>query len=87
MITLRTITLGNRRAMFNLEVSEEQRRFVASNLSSVASCYVLAVNGGHPFPFIMAERPAAFFPFYARDWIGKGPSSDERSRFKPNRHV
>ncbi|MDR0271385.1 GNAT family N-acetyltransferase [Paenibacillus sp.] len=51
MITLRKITLKNRREIFNLEVSEEQRRFVASNLSSVASCYVLATNGGHPFPF------------------------------------
>ena len=45
MITLRKITLENRRAIFNLEVSEDQRRFVASNLSSVASCYVLATNG------------------------------------------
>jgi diamine N-acetyltransferase len=51
MITLRKITLENRRSIFNLEVSEDQRRFVASNLSSVASCYVLATNGGHPFPF------------------------------------
>jgi diamine N-acetyltransferase len=51
MITLRKITLQNRRKMFKLEVSEEQRRFVASNLSSVASCYVLATNGGCPMPF------------------------------------
>lgn len=50
MITLRKITLENRRALFNLEVAEEQRRYVASNLSSVASCYVLTTNGGHPFP-------------------------------------
>lgn len=28
MITLRKITLENRRGIFNLEVSEEQRRFV-----------------------------------------------------------
>jgi diamine N-acetyltransferase len=55
MITLRKITLENRRAIFNLEVSEDQRRFVASNLSSVASCYVLATNGGHPFPFAIYE--------------------------------
>lgn len=51
MITLRKITLENRREMFRLEVTEEQRRFVASNLSSVASCYVLSVNGGNPMPF------------------------------------
>ena len=51
MITLRKITLDNRRLVFNLEVSEEQRKFVASNLSSVATAYVLATNGGHPMPF------------------------------------
>ncbi|MCQ6562752.1 GNAT family N-acetyltransferase [Paenibacillus mendelii] len=62
MITLRKITLENRRAIFNLEVLEDQRRFVASNLSSVASCYVLATNGGHPFPFAIYadEQPVGF---------------------------
>jgi len=62
MITLRKITLDNRRDIFNLEVTEEQRRFVASNLSSVASCYVLATNGGHPFPFAIyeEEQPVGF---------------------------
>ncbi|MEG0385265.1 MAG: GNAT family N-acetyltransferase [Erysipelothrix sp.] len=62
MIELRQITLENRRAIFNLEVSEEQRRFVASNLSSVASCYVLATNGGQPFPFAIyaEEQPVGF---------------------------
>lgn len=62
MITLRKITLENRRAVFNLTVSEDQRRFVASNLSSVASCYVLAINGGHPFPFVIYadEQPVGF---------------------------
>lgn len=53
MITLRKITLENRREMFRLKVSEEQTRFVASNLSSVASCYVLSVNGSNPLPFII----------------------------------
>lgn len=54
--------MENRRAIFNLEVSEEQRRFVASHLSSMASCYVLATNGGHPFPFaIYADgQPVGF---------------------------
>lgn len=51
MITLRKITLENRRQVFNVQVSEEQRRFVASNLSSIATAYVLATNGGHPMPF------------------------------------
>ncbi|WP_248928017.1 GNAT family N-acetyltransferase [Paenibacillus hamazuiensis] len=62
MITLRKITLENRRDIFNLTVSEEQRRFVASNLSSMASCYVLATNGGHPFPFAIYadEQPVGF---------------------------
>ena len=53
MITLRKITLENRREMFKLEVTEDQKRFVASNLSSVASCYVLASNGCTPLPFII----------------------------------
>jgi len=48
--------------MFNLEVAEEQRKYVASNLSSVASCYVLSVNGSQPFPFVIYadERPVGF---------------------------
>ena len=62
MITLRKITLENRRAIFNLEVSEDQRRFVVSNLSSVASCYVLETNGGHPIPLAIYsdEQPVGF---------------------------
>lgn len=62
MITLRKITLDNRRSIFNLEVSEEQKQYVASNLSSAASCYVLATNGGHPFPFAIYsdEQPVGF---------------------------
>lgn len=62
MITLRKITLDNRRSIFNLEVSEEQRQYVASNLSSVASCYVLATNGGSPFPLAIYadEQPVGF---------------------------
>jgi len=62
MITLEKITLENRRAVFNLEVSDDQRRFVASNLSSAASCYVLSTNGGHPFPFAIyaEEQPVGF---------------------------
>ncbi|AOZ90950.1 GNAT family N-acetyltransferase [Paenibacillus crassostreae] len=62
MITLRKITLENRRVIFNLEVSENQRRFVASNLSSAASCYVLATNGGYPLPFAIYadEQPVGF---------------------------
>ncbi|KTD87357.1 GNAT family N-acetyltransferase [Paenibacillus etheri] len=62
MITLRKITLENRRAIFNLEVSDDQRRFVASNLSSMASCYVLVTNSGHPFPFAIYadEEPVGF---------------------------
>lgn len=56
MITLRKITLDNRRELFRLEVAKEQQHYVASNLSSVASCYVLATNGGCPLPFaIYAE--------------------------------
>ncbi|WNQ14109.1 GNAT family N-acetyltransferase [Paenibacillus aurantius] len=62
MITLRKITLDNRREIFKLEVAEDQRGYVASNLSSVASCYVLSTNGGHPFPFAIyaEEQPVGF---------------------------
>lgn len=41
MIELKVITNENRRELFNLKVSENQKKYVASNLSSVASCYVL----------------------------------------------
>jgi diamine N-acetyltransferase len=51
MISLRQITLDNRREMFNLKVRDDQKKYVASNLSSVASCYVLSINGSQPFPF------------------------------------
>jgi diamine N-acetyltransferase len=51
MISLRKITLDNRRELFRLEVTKEQQHYVASNLSSVASCYVLATNGGYPLPY------------------------------------
>ncbi|MDO3412470.1 GNAT family N-acetyltransferase [Saccharibacillus sp. CPCC 101409] len=62
MITLRKITLDNRRQIFNLEVAEDQQSFVASNLSSVASCYVLLTNGSRPFPFAIYadEEPVGF---------------------------
>jgi diamine N-acetyltransferase len=51
MISLRKITLENRRELFRMKVTEEQQHYVASNLSSVASCYVLLTNGGCPLPF------------------------------------
>jgi diamine N-acetyltransferase len=51
MISLRKITLDNRRELFRLEVTKEQQHYVASNLSSVASCYVLSTNGSCPMPF------------------------------------
>lgn len=50
MITLRKITLENRRALFNLEVSEEQHRFVASNLSSVAEAMIKILEFIHISP-------------------------------------
>lgn len=55
MVTLRKITLENRREVFRLKVADDQCRFVASNLSSVASCYVLATNGGSPLPFAIYD--------------------------------
>ncbi|MEK3887109.1 GNAT family N-acetyltransferase [Bacillus sp. FSL K6-3431] len=62
MISLRKITLENRREVFRLKVADDQCRFVASNLSSVASCYVLATNGGRPLPFaIYADEQVVGF--------------------------
>lgn len=46
MISLRPLTLENRRTVFNLSVSKDQEQFVASNLSSVATAYILMTNGG-----------------------------------------
>ncbi|GGF98976.1 N-acetyltransferase [Paenibacillus albidus] len=51
MISLRKITLENRRELFKLKVADYQSRFVATNLSSIASCYILDSNGGCPLPF------------------------------------
>lgn len=59
MITLRKITLDNRRELFRLVVMKDQQRYVASNLSSVASCYVLTTNGSYPMPFAI----------YADSWL------------------
>jgi len=53
MIELKLITNENRREMFNLQVSRAQRKYVASNLSSVASSYVLSTNGSQVFPRII----------------------------------
>lgn len=50
MVELKKITNENRRELFNLKVCENQRKYVASNLSSVASCYVLSTNGSQTFP-------------------------------------
>ena len=62
MVTLRPITLENRREIFRLDVTEEQRRFVASNLSSAATAWVLITNGGHPVTFAIYadEVPVGF---------------------------
>jgi diamine N-acetyltransferase len=62
MVTLRKITLENRREVFRLKAADDQCRFVASNLSSVASCYVLATNGGSPLPLaIYADEQVVGF--------------------------
>ena len=62
MVTLRPVTLENRREIFKLDVTEEQHRFVASNLSSAATAWVLITNGGHPVTFAIYadEVPVGF---------------------------
>ena len=73
MISLRKITLENRRELFNLKTMEEQRHFVASNLSSVASCYVLISNGGCPLPFaIYSEEQMVGFVMIDEQYQRRG---------------
>ncbi len=56
MISLREITLKNRRELFSLSVKDTQKKYIASNLSSIASSYVLSVNGSKPFPLIIYKN-------------------------------
>ena len=56
MISLNKITLENRREVFQLSVEEEQKNYVASNLSSIASCYVLSQNGSQPIPLAIYTK-------------------------------
>lgn len=73
MITLRKITLENRRELFRLKVAEEQQRFVASNLSSVTSCYVLAANECCPLPFaIYADEQMVGFVMIGEQYQNRG---------------
>lgn len=71
MISLRKITLENRASVFILKVAENQRHFVASNLSSLASAYVLTTNGGNAFPFaIYADEQMVGFVMLGYGTIG-----------------
>ena len=51
MIYLQKITLENRKQVFNLQIAESQKSFVAPILSSLTTAYLLETNGGCPMPF------------------------------------
>ena len=51
MIHLEKLTYDNFDDVFELEVTEEQKSFVAHNCYSVAEAYVTLINGGQVFPF------------------------------------
>lgn len=51
MIHLEKLTYDNFDDVFELEVTEEQKNFVAHNCYSVAEAYVTLINGGQVFPF------------------------------------
>jgi diamine N-acetyltransferase len=51
MIELREITEDNFSECIKLEVHEEQKKFVASNVGSLAEAYLALRDGGTPMPY------------------------------------
>ena len=62
---LRKITFNNMDELAALTVHEEQREFVAPNMTSLAEAYVAVSSGGqaHPFGLYEGERPVGFVMF------------------------
>ena len=62
MIELRKITWDNFYKIVKLELHEEQKKFVANNLYSLAQAYVASTNGGIPMPYAiyLDEIPIGF---------------------------
>lgn len=54
MIRLEKITWENENEVFSLEVTEEQSKFIVSNMHSIATAYVLLSIGGYPIPIPFA---------------------------------
>ncbi len=73
MIHLEKLTYENFYDVFDLEVTEEQDDFVASNCFSVAEAYVTLINGGQVFPFAIYndDTPVGFIQ------IGYGKNADQ----------
>ena len=73
MIHLEKLTYENFYDVFDLEVTEEQDDFVASNCFSVAEAYVTLINGGQVFPFAIYsdDTPVGFIQ------IGYGENADQ----------
>src|SRR5512135_1477399 len=57
-ISLRKITPQNYEAVINMQVREEQKNFVASNLASLAEAYVFPNR--HPLAIYADETPVGF---------------------------
>ena len=51
MIRLEKITGKNIRDLLKLNVSEDQKGFVAANDTSIIEAYIAVTSGGHAFPF------------------------------------
>ncbi len=57
MIELRNITSDNFEECIHMEPREDQKSFVASNVCSLAECYLaLAENDGIPMPYALYEQ-------------------------------
>ena len=73
-ITLEKITYKNYiKTIWGLNVSKNQKSFVASNVSSLAEAYVALTNGGVALPFAICrnKKPVGFL------MIGYGLTEDE----------
>lgn len=62
MINLRKITLENRREIMDLQVKEEQKKYVAPIRACLGTAYILETNGGTPITFAIYddETPVGF---------------------------
>lgn len=65
MVELKKVTADNLWQIVSLSVTEEQRRFVATNTESILEAYVTITSGGVALPFgiYQGDRPVGFVMF------------------------